>query len=204
MQIKTKNIFKDIRQNKYFQLLPDLKEERVQKFTTLILTLVALSFFGLFAISPTVSTIAKLQKELADNKYVDQQLTTKINNLSVLQSKYVTVQNDLPVVLSAIPRNPEVPTLTAQVHAAVLENGLTPISFQTFQVAADASGPNPERYTSFLFGLSANGNFESVKNFITSIINMDRIVSIDTIFISKGEGDDTLKLNFKGEAYSKK
>ena len=184
--------------------MPDLKEERVQKFTTLILTLVALSFFGLFAISPTLSTIAKLQKELADNKYVDQQLKTKINNLSILQGQYTTLQGDLPVVLSAIPKNPEAPLLTAQVHAVAQNAGLNPISFQVYQVTADGVGANPEKYISFLFGLSADGNFESIKNFLSSIINIDRVISIDTIYINKKSGEDLLRLNFKGEAYSKK
>jgi len=203
MQINSGNIFKDIQKNKYFQLMPDLKEERVQKFTTLILTLVALSFFGLFAISPTLSTIARLQKELEDNKFIDQQLKTKINSLSTLQAKYLEIESDLPVIFSAVPKNPEAPLLTAQVHAVAKESGIEPASFQVYQVATDSKGTGPQEYTSFLFGISASGNFDSIKRFLSSIVNIDRVIAIDSLSISKVEGDN-LKLNFKGEAYSKK
>lgn len=68
-------INKDLLKNtkiKYLQLLPNLKGEKTQKFTTLILTFFALSFFGLLAINPTISTISELNKELEDNKFVDQ------------------------------------------------------------------------------------------------------------------------------------
>lgn len=183
--------------------MPDLKEERVQKFTTLILTLVALSFFGLFAISPTLSTIARLQKELEDNKFIDQQLKTKINNLSSLQAKYAEIENDLPFAFSAIPKNPQAPLLTAQVHAVAKQAGVVPTSFQVYQVAADSKGTGPQGYTSFLFGFSGNGNFDSIERFISSIVNIERVIAINSLSISKIEAGE-LKLNFKGEVYSKK
>ena len=88
-KIQTNSLFKKLQQKKYFQMLPDFKEERTRKFTTLVFTLLALSFFGLFAISPTLSTIANLNKQLSDNEFVDSQLQNKINNLYTLQQDYV-------------------------------------------------------------------------------------------------------------------
>ena len=84
-------VFKNIKNNKYYKLLPDFKEEKTRRLSSIVFSLLALSIFGLFAINPTLSTIARLKKELSDAKFVDQQLTEKIANLSSLQEVYLAV-----------------------------------------------------------------------------------------------------------------
>ena len=200
-----RNLFKDIKKNKYFQILPDFKEDKIQKIMTLTLTLVALSFFGLFAISPTLSTIAKLEKELSDNKYVDQQLQTKINNLSLLQQKYALLQGDLSVIYAAIPKTPEAPTTIAQIQSLVVENNLKIISFQTFQAEIEKTPTNPKQYSNFLFDLSAEGTYSDINKFITDLNSSQRIINLDTLSISKKNPDNPLLvLTLKGMAFFKK
>src|SRR3989344_186695 len=75
------NNSQDLIKKGYSPTIPYLTPERNQKFFGIVLTLCALSFFGFFAIRPTVSTILKLQKELSDNQFVLDQLKTKIKNL---------------------------------------------------------------------------------------------------------------------------
>ena len=200
-----RNLFKDIKKNKYFQILPDFKEDRIQKIMTLTLTLVALSFFGLFAISPTLSTIAKLEKELSDNKYVDQQLQTKINNLSLLQQKYTLLQEDLPIIYAAIPKTPEAPTAIAQIQSLAAENNLKILSFQTFQAEIEKTPTNPKQYSNFLFDLSAEGTYSDINKFITNLNSSQRIINLDTLSISKKNPDNPLLvLTLKGMAFFKK
>jgi len=200
-----RNLFKDIKKNKYFQLLPDFKEDRVQKITTLALTLVALSFFGLFAINPTLSTIAKLEKELSDNKFVDQKLQTKINDLSLLQQKYASIQQDLPYVYSSVPKSPEAPLVIAQIQTLAKANNLKISSFQTFQAEIEKSPTNLKKYSNFLFNLSAVGAYQDINMFISSLNSMQRIITLDMLSISK-KIDDTslLELNLKGTTFFKK
>lgn len=200
-----RNLFKDIKKNKYFQLLPDFKEDKVQKVTTLALTLVALSFFGLFAINPTLSTIAKLEKELSDNKFVDQKLQTKINNLSLLQQKYASIQQDLPYVYSSVPKNPDAPLLIAQIQTLAKTNNLKILSFQIFQAEMEKSPANLKKYSNFLFNLSAEGTYPDINIFITSLNSMQRIIILDMISISKkSNGTSLLQLNLKGTTLFKK
>jgi len=200
-----RNLFKNIKKNKYFQLLPDFKEDRIQKVTTLALTLVALSFFGLFAISPTLSTIAKLEKELSDNKYVDQQLQTKINNLSLLQQKYVSIQADLPFAYSSVPKIPEAPLIIAQIQTLAKENNLKISSFQTFQAEIEKTPLNPKKYSNFLFSLSAAGTYPDISKFVASLNTMQRIITIEILSINKrGADTSTLQLSLKGTTFFKK
>jgi len=85
MQLKINNLFRKIEKekyDKYFELVPNFKQEKTQKFTTVILTLIAFAILLIFAINPTLSTIANLQKQLDDAKFIKEKLDQKINDLS--------------------------------------------------------------------------------------------------------------------------
>jgi len=202
MQILNKNIFKNKTLTKYFNIV-DFKEERTQKFTTLVLTLAALSILGLFAINPTLSTIVRLQKELEDSKLVDLRLTEKINNLSSLSQEYTTLKLDLPIVFAAIPQTPEAPLLIAQIQAAAANSNVILINTQTFQVEIEKPGIE-KRYSSFSFSLTADGQYQNLLQFLSTITNMERVVSVDIITITKKTGDTNLQLTFKGSAFFNK
>jgi Tfp pilus assembly protein PilO len=201
MQIKTDKILKELQKNKYLQLFPDFKEEKTQKITYVALTLVALSFFGLFAISPTVSTISKLNKELKDNKYVEQQLQKKIMDLSSLQEKYNNLQADLPEVYAAIPTNPSASLLVAQIQSLAKDSGVILNTVQVFSV--DSSSGN-KQYSSFNFSLNGNGDYIQISKFVSSLNTMRRITTQNIISITKQSGkENTLSISIKGEAYFK-
>jgi Tfp pilus assembly protein PilO len=200
MQIKADKILKDLENNKYVHLFADFKEEKTRKVTYIVLTLIALSLFGAFAISPTLSTISKLKKELKDNKFVEQQLQKKINDLTILDEKYNLIQSDLPVVYEAIPKNPDVALLAAQIQSLSQQNGLTLTNIQIFSVDSDSGKKD---YSLFNFSLSAEGDYNQISNFITSLNSMRRITTERTISITRKD-QGNLTLTIKGEAYFKK
>lgn len=199
------NIFRSIKNNKYLELFPDFRKEKAQRSASLFLSLIALSFLGLFAINPTLSTIAKLKKELADNRFVDQKLQEKINNLSVLQQKYNLIQADVPVVLASVPQGPEVPLLLGQMQSIAKNSNITFDSLQSFQVEAVSSSTNQNKYSSFSFSASLQGSYNDVIKFLSSFVNMQRVISIDTLSINKkGDQAGTLQVDILGKAYFKK
>src|SRR5947208_1901500 len=99
---KNKTFFSRLYKSKYFPVY--LMEKKTQQVTSLIFTLVALSFFGLFAISPTLSTIAQLQKELSDSKDVYQKLVQKIHNIAALSAEYSKLEQDIHFVNETLPQ----------------------------------------------------------------------------------------------------
>lgn len=204
MKISDK-IFRELPKNKYLEMLPNFKSERTLKFTTIVLTLIALSFFGLFAINPTLSTIVKLKKELSDDEFVDQQLKQKISNLSSLQQKYSLLQKDIPFVLSAIPKNANIPLLLAQVQSVAQNNNVRLKNLQNFQVELfNEKGINKQFY-SYFFSLSGEGSYDNIQNFVSSLVNIQRIISIETFSVNKTENtNELLQFTLKGLAYYKK
>jgi Tfp pilus assembly protein PilO len=201
-----KNWLKNLQKNKYLQLLPDFKEKKARKFVTLVLTFITLCFFGIFAIGPTFSTISKLQKELEDNKMVDDKLKQKINNLSILQGKYAELQGSLEDIYSAVPKGPEVAIFMGQLEQIAKINNVDLISVQTFEVQAVAKENVSKRYSSFNFNLAVEGNYDNINNFLKTLAGMQRTVSLDSLSINNVYDQQRgmiLRLGIKGVTYFK-
>lgn len=197
------NTLENIYQNRYFKSLPFLKEKKTKEITTLILTLAALSIFGLFAISPTLATIANLRKQLSDNELVDQRLSEKIANLTLLSQKYNLLGKDLKLIFSSLPQKPDSPLFISQVESIASTSDVKLNRFQTFQVEYFLSQKDLNRYQIFTFSFDAQGKYSNITNFLTSFVNFERVVTVDAISFNKSP-DGGLSVNVRGKAYFKK
>lgn len=202
---KTSNFFKNIHTVKYLELMPNFKEKKTQAFTTIALTLISLSIFGFFAINPTLSTIGKLKRELSDSEFVNKKLEQKIINLGILQNKYNLLQNDIPFPIRAIPQNPSVPTLIGQIQSLAIENNVTIKRIQAFQVELGSKSKKPDKNASFNFSLQAQGGYDNLSSFISSLVNFERIVTLDAISLNTDKTKSgAIELNLRGKGYFKK
>lgn len=187
---------------KYLKDLPIWENKKNQAFSTLVFTLVACSIFGFFAISPTLSTIAHLKKELKDNKLVDQKLDQKISNLGILQNKYSVLREDLQVVDLAIPEKPDAPLFIAQMQALTKENNLNLKALQVNEVElTKPSKTSIGKYFSFAFSIDASGNFSNISDFIFSLISLERITAIDTVNIKSSEKNALDDISIRGKLF---
>ncbi len=208
-----KTIDKKTLLERYKDIIPLFKEEKTQNFTTLIFTLISVSVFGLFAINPTVATIAQLRKQLDDSHFVFDKLQEKINNLKLLHDEYVRLDRDLLAVLKAIPQEPTVALLTGQVHALVVKNNLQLTHLQILQVelakanlatSSALPGKSAGNFGSFTFVLDAQGEKTNVEHFISSLINLDRIITIDTLAVTKDPLKSSVsQISLRAKAYFK-
>lgn len=190
---------------KYLQKLPNFREEKTQSFTTLALTFLALSFFGFFAINPTLSTITQLKRQLSDSLFVDKKLEEKITNLGILQQKYNLLKDTTSIALYALPQAPTVPLLIAQVQALALKSNVSIERLQVFQVELSKLKEGEDKDSSFAFSFEGQGSYADISNFLSSLVNFERLVTLDTISLTKAsEKNEMLKLNLRGRAYFKK
>ena len=197
---------KDITKNNYLSNIPTLTSERNQKFFGIILTFCALSFFGFFAIKPTVSTILKLRKEISDNEFVLGQLETKIINLAQLKVQYSNLQNDLPVIMNAITAQPDVALLFAQIQSVGKTSNITFKKLQNSEVEIAKNENSAEKnYYSYSFSIAGSGSSDDIYKFMQTISNMERIVDIDTFSISNAADQKTgmSDFNIQGTAFFK-
>ena len=190
---------------KYMVLIPSYKAEKTQKFTTIFLTLIASIILGIFAINPTLSTIGNLQKQIEDDKFVESKLEEKINNLSILQEKYIPIQQDLPIIYSAVPKTTEMSLLIGQLQSIAKSSNLKIDTIQTFETDNINSPALYGDYSSFDFEISAQGNYQDIQTFISNLVNFQRVITLGNISLSKSRdiNNAMLILNIKGTAYLK-
>lgn len=201
MQTKLNNLFSKLNKekyDKYLELIPDFKKEKTQKFTTIVLTIIAVIILAIFAINPTLSTIANLQKQLDDAKFVTEKLDEKINNLSALQTKYNSISSDLPTIYETIPQKPEAPKFTGQLQSLIQSSNLTIINLQISDIA------NSKDFSFYTFSLTAQGQYEDIINFLNKAVSMQRIITNFDISISQPSAENSVpQLNLRGKTIFK-
>lgn len=191
--------------NNYYNLLHNLSEARTQKFTSVILTLIALTFFGIFAINPTLSTIAKLKKEIADDEDINQKLEQKITALNSLQQAFKRLESDLPVVFESIPESPFVPLFIGQIQSLAKSSNIKVSQLQSSQVDLFKEDGGSKRYYTYSFTLSGDGTYEDITKFIENLTNMQRVVGVERSTINNAENNNrSLRINIQAVTYYKK
>lgn len=188
----------------YLKLLPNLNDEKTQMLTMIGFTLVAMIFFGIFAINPTISTIVELHRQFDDLKFVKQKLEAKTIALSTLQDKYNRMGNDLPFIMNALPQKPEIPEFVAQLNTLLSRTNLKVNALRTFGVELTPDKKlTSKNASSFLFSLEAEGTYEDMLSITRSISRFNRLTVIESVSIIKGTDKDTLILNLRGRQYYK-
>ncbi len=201
-----KKFLKGVEYEKYYrEILPYLKKEKNQQYFYIILTIGASIFFALFAINPTVSTIFKLRKEINDSRFVETRLKEKIASLSNLSEEYLQIQKDIPTILDAIPEDPKPPVLVAQIQSLAQESNVDITKLEISTIGLSNSNTKDNKSAKFSFQLTAVSNYESINKFITELTNMQRVISIDSISITKAQAEnESLELKILGSSYFKK
>lgn len=199
-----KHFFGNSNYEKYYKdLVPYIKKEKNQKYIAIILSLSASIFFLLFAVSPTVSTIVNLRKQISDATFVQQKLSEKINNISTLSQQYIQIQNDISYVVDAVPQNPQIPTLVGQIQAIGQQSSVSLSNVQVSPVALTSGGS--ANSSSFTFEITGNSSFANIQSFLSNLTSMQRAMSVIAIQISKNSNEtDSLDFTIRGKAYFKK
>lgn len=179
-KLNFKELFK-IYSKKYPELFKFYERQRTISYIFIILTLFTVSFFGIFAIMPTLSTITTLKKQKADNELVAQKLKTKLNNLNQLKQLYSANTGAIQKVDAAIPETAQIPIVVKKVEALAQQNNLFISNIVTGPITLyPTENKNPPLY-SYTLSMSLIGDTQNINSFISQIINLDRIIGIETI-----------------------
>lgn len=204
LSLPTAQILKSGKAEQYLTtILPRLAEKKVQSYTTIVLSLVTIAFFGIFAIGPTLSTITDLQKQVDDSTFVDQQLGQKINTLTALQEAYTLLKPDLPVVFDAIPQQPDLALFVSQIQGIGKLTNVQVSNAQTLPVDVGNQTVSG-KFTTFAFSLDVNGTRQEVFDFLDKLTTYNRLVSIDILSLTSAQTTtDSYRVSVRGKAYFK-
>lgn len=165
-------------------------KQRATAYLYVIFSLIALSFFGMFAIGPTITTISELNKQFEEETDALKQLRAKNASLKSLNAKYIDIQDDLYLVENAIPNNAGVTQLTRQLEELSITHNLIVQKLDTgLMELYPAKNANTSIY-SYAISIGVSGEESDVNAFITDFINMGRIVGIEKLTTGKKQNDN--------------
>lgn len=188
----------------YTYVKPIVTNPYVKTYSTLIFSLIAITFFSLFAIRPTIKTILGLQKSIEEQGQILNQLTQKSQNLEAgrrnLDSIDPRIQSRID---SLLPSKTQVPKFIDQLTLLALQNqaSISGLQFQPIEIdnLNTTSAPLPS-LAEVSFTFNAQGQYSQLLNLLDSINNIDRLISIDTVGMSKLEQGEIL-MSVNGKAH---
>ncbi|MCL5095910.1 MAG: type 4a pilus biogenesis protein PilO [Patescibacteria group bacterium] len=206
--METKTTISPQRFNRYYTALePLLKQPEVRAYTMMIFSFITMSFFGYFAIRPTLTTISTLTKQIDDAKLVDRKLQEKINALSSARMEYENIKPNLGLVWTALPEENKFAPFVQNLEGVATSSGtkITNLSFQTVNLSSlETTTSAAKKEISINFNLTTAGNYASLKDFINKLSYFQRLITIEGLSFSEPKSQDKtgeLDLNLIGKTY---
>lgn len=185
----------------YRKIGPVFKKPRVKAYTMLILSFFTMSFFGFFAIKPTLTTIFQLRKKIADSQSVNRTLEQKIIHLFQLKEEYEKLEKDLPLITAALPAEPQVYSLLKNLEDLAQATGATISGVRVNNVnLADNQSPSSNKLSCSVI---LEGSYSACRQFLDRLLNTSRIYKTDRFEMRSGSKREAsvLKLDLNLEAY---
>lgn len=154
----------------------------------LIFSIVAVLFFAVFAIRPTLLTMSELIKEIEDKRSLDEQLGQKIASLSTAQNQYQLFSQQFYLLDEALPKTAQINHSLQVVEKMASDNRLVIQSITISGVPnelamADASSFERSLLT---FNIDVSGDYLDIRQFIEDVINSRRMMIVDQVGFSLG------------------
>lgn len=191
------------------KLNPSRNEQQFTAYLYIIMSLLAISFFGFFAIKPTIDTILNLKKQYSDDQTVYQALQQKVAAIDSLKKQYVAIGSQLDSIDTAVPHNPDIGKLVRQVEKLAYARSLQVEKIDVGKIEIyPATNSNSQTY-SFPFTISVKGSSANSQKFIYDLIAFDRIVDLEKITTENGtdsskDNTDNAESFIQGRAYFQK
>lgn len=162
----------------------------------------AFSFFGLFALRPTLITAVSLIKSVSDLKALNSEYENKIAGIIKAQSEYEQMRNNLPLLSTALPDN----AYFDQV-ASVFEKLAQTSNVTVAQIQMDSTSVSKAKsrgmMEKFGFVVIGTGDYPSISSYINHILNWRRIITLSTLeFVHDGSTTSgNMRVTLRGNAY---
>lgn len=197
----------------YRTVAPLFEKPKVLAYVLLALSFFTMAFFGIFAIRPTLSTIAELRKRITDQRSVDTRMGEKIEQLRSASVAYQNVKPHLDAIFEALPDKPQSAALLGKLNRTLLENNIDVTILQFSPIALRAAPVASSSANNIGFTISGKASYDDALAFIDLLSRIDRIISIDAIDISPtllpGQvsspvrlvSSDILTITIRGQSY---
>lgn len=154
----------------------------------LVFSILAIIFFAIFAIKPTLQTMSELIKEIEDKRTLDDQLAQKVASLNTAQSQYEKFGSQLYLLDEAIPKTAQLLESLKIVEKIASENDLAIQSITISSVPDDLSIANADeaKRETLTFNVDLSGDYVKIRQFIEDLMTSRRMMIVDQVNFSLG------------------
>lgn len=188
------------------------KREDLRMFLEIMLSLVTISFFGIFALRPTFLTISALLKGINTKKETIVKMDTKIKNLQTAQNILSLESSRIPILDLSVPVSPQPQMFVHQIEGSASNAQVQVLGIridETFLKGDSAASsqrikadPNfPTGTSSMGFSVSATGSFQNLFSFLKNLEDLRNPIRVDILGmnISQTEEGNILTLVITGK-----
>lgn len=176
----------------------------IKNYGPTIFTLLTVSILIFFAIKPTVETILVLQKKLADSNEILQKVTQKANNLSLARKNYDNLDQNIKDKISAsIPDTVSLRSIiqTLEQAAKTHEASVSALQIQPLVINTKNDNNQIGSLSEISFTFNTEGDYQSLISLLQDLKNSSRLISVDSLSLSKTGNSKALILSLSGKAY---
>ncbi len=191
--------------SRYFTYIkPIIRSKKIQEYRPLIFSLVMVSFFSIFALRPTLTTIASLQKAIETQTALLDQLSEKIETITVAKNNYLAMDPfTRETIESLIPNETALPDLINEIRslAQVYEASISGLQFETLDLdGKPVTLIRQPAMKEIPFTINIRGEYITLLQFLDSLNKIDRIISINTVTV-RGEDNGSLSMSINAKAH---
>lgn len=201
-----------LRYKSYFLNVMGRYKERadIKAYLEILLSLVTISIFAIFALRPTILTIAGLLKEIETKKETLAKMDEKISNLSRAQVLFDQEQQNVNLLKGSVPTNPVPDVFARQIEGLSIRYSvpITKISLDKATILGLQAAPPqtetknkvpfPQGTSELLFSITFTvgiEEYQSLTNLLSDLEKLRRPAKIDKLVMNASkEGNNTLLL----------
>lgn len=199
--------------SRYFTKILDTVNQKpiVKESIKLVLSLFTISFLLVFALRPTINTIAELLANVRLQKETTLRLDEKIQNLQKARQIWNQEQDKILLVEQTLPSDAKPENLLQQIEGLVAAHNLSLTGFNIEDVniigkekAEQTTNPNSKPgfagTKNIKFSLIADGSYENLFSFLQELDNLRIAIILDSFSLTQGKtgGNNLLSLKLVG------
>ncbi len=183
---------------KYLQIIQKRPMWRATLFVTLSLLLLIVLL--VFALRPTLVTIAGLTGEIQSKRDIEFQLKTKIANLQSMVQTYQKIQPQLYLIDDALPIQSKFGDLSGYLVKSATQAGVVVDSIALGNINLANQTPPNQGLSDIEFTINFKGSYTQIHDMLYKIENSRRLMSISSVQIARGNSGQLIA-NIKGKTY---
>lgn len=192
-----------IRYRGFFLNIADSYKKRpdIRAFLEIILSLLTVIIFLIFALKPTAVTIIDLMQQIKERRATLFGLTQKVTDLQTAGSIIQQNQNVIPDINIAVPDKPNPNILSEQMEGLAIKNSVNilGISINKIPITGDLTSKGTTKYKALPdgvnempFSVSVSGSYLNIISFIHDFDDMRIATKVDTLDINSSTGNNGL------------